>query len=649
MDSVDARQGGGEPATRDGATSGRGGASVLWHALLVLGLAGCALFYVLPFQSTLHLPPGNDAYFYVGAIRDVAHQGLVDPEIAARPAYPLMGAVLSSASGATPWVATVGIPIALALALGLAGAALAARWGLRGPAMVAFAVLAATSGVAARLVAGKSENLVVLLLICAMLAATVWSRGSRRWVAVGLMGLAAGLTEWPLAAVFVGILAAHVVVRLIRRDREAVAAVGPVIAGALGGLAGALALVLVGGHARLAIEHLPIGVRYGPRFDSEIRLLFGPLTLVLVCLGWWAAWRFRRKEAEPVRKLLDLWLLLTAVAVVVGVIGVSLPTYRAIGIALPAALASAAAVFAPAGLVRSARLVAVRALVLVASVVVGVLAVVPAATMWYMRLTLPISPSQVTEIQTAGRYAMTLPPGQQAVLVMRLNAVHYLAFQRIVADVLPTGQSNRLLLFLGGMAAAKEAREPIAFKPENQAIVHALFPPVGAALRAGAPILTGTTLDHHDFVAALRAGAPTTGEGTVIVARGPPPPQALPGTALPDPLLPPREIGEMAVFALAALFAAGLGWSLLALPGSPLLVRTALAPAFGAVALPLVAYGAARAGATPHGLTASAELAAAVAASAGAGLAHLLLLRRRARTRERPAAERAVVEASPGR
>src|SRR5213078_2801275 len=104
------------------------------------------------------------------------------------------------------------------------------------------------------------------------------------------------------------------------------------------------------------------------------------------------------------------------------------------------------------------RRVAVRALAVAASVVIGILAVVPAASMWYSRLAVPISPAQVNEVQTAARYALSLPKGQRAVLVMRLNPVHYLAFERIVADVLPVGEGGRLLVFLGGTSAAKAAR-----------------------------------------------------------------------------------------------------------------------------------------------------------------------------------------------
>src|SRR5207249_427361 len=124
------------------------------------------------------------------------------------------------------------------------------------------------------------------------------------------------------------------------------------------------------------------------------------------------------------------------------------------------------------------------------------------------------------------------------------------------------------------------------------------------------------------------SGAAPIGRTRVVVVRGPPPPASLPGAGLPDPILPARQVGLTAAFALAALFVAGLGWSLLVLPGTPRLVRTSLAPAFGLVALPVVAYAAERAGVNPRGSAAVVELSVAVAASAAAAAVHVVLARR---------------------
>ena len=106
--------------------------SAWWFVLLLAAAGAVVVCYVLPYVSHLQIPPGDDATFYVGAIRDVGKLGLVDPQVAARPAYPLLGAMLGSISGTSPWVVTAGLPIALVVALGFAAAALASRWGLGG-------------------------------------------------------------------------------------------------------------------------------------------------------------------------------------------------------------------------------------------------------------------------------------------------------------------------------------------------------------------------------------------------------------------------------------------------------------------------------------------------------------------------------------
>ena len=320
--------------------------TALWIVLLVAAAGAVVLFYVLPYVSHLQIPPGDDATFYVGAIRDVGKLGLVDPQVAARPAYPLIGAMLGSVSGTSAWVVTAGLSIALVVALGFAGAALAARWGLRGPGVAAFGFLAALSGVAARLVAGKAENLMILALLAALLAVMAWADGPRRWAGMGALAVAAGLTEWPLMLGFVGIVGLDLVVRLVRRDMTSVREALPLAVAAGGGFAVAVVAILVGSHATLAIRHLPGAERYGPRLTLELRLLLAPLTAALVALGWWAARRFRRHEVEGFRHLLTVWLVVTLLVTAVGLLGADFPSYRLLTFALPVVLASAAAAFA---------------------------------------------------------------------------------------------------------------------------------------------------------------------------------------------------------------------------------------------------------------------------------------------------------------
>jgi hypothetical protein len=585
------------------------------------------VFYVLPYVSHLQVPAGDDATFYVGAIRDAGKLGLVDPQVAARPAYPLLGAALGSVSGTSPWLVTAGLPIALVVALGLAGAALASRWGLRGPAMAAFALLAGLSGVAARLVAGKAENLAILALLCALLAILAWSEGRRRWVGIGVVAFAAGLTEWPLMLGFIGIVGLDMVIRLVRRDRESAQRVLPLGVGSVAGFTVALVAIVVASHATLAIEHLPGAARYGPRLRLELRLLWAPLTVVLAALGWWAARRFRRKEVEPLRHLLTLWLVLTGLATLVGALGAPFPSYRVLTFALPVLLASAAAAFVVVRWrpTRGRAVVAVARPVL--GVVIAVASVLPAADMWFRGLPAAVSAPAILQMDAAARYAASLPGDQPVVLVLRLKALKFLVYQRVVHDVLPVGDGDRLLVDIGGVQDALAGRPSKAFTPQGQQIVRELFPPIGKALRAGAPILTARDLNPHAFAAAVERGVPTFAGGDVALIRGPAAPAAFAGDPLPLPIQPSAAAG-FAALALGMLFVAGIGWGLVLFPRGPPLVVVAMSPALGTAAMSILAFVASRAGVQPNGGAAATELVVAVVASVAAGVAGILTRRR---------------------
>jgi len=607
------------------------GLSLSWHVLLALACLAVGVFYSLPYLSHLQALPADDSYFYVGAIRDAGQVGLVDGQIAARPGYPLVGALVSSVSDTSSMIVAAALPITLAVSLGLAGAAYAARSRLRGPGIVVFAGVAALSGLAARLVAGKSENLMILVLLCALLALAVWVPGRGRWVAVGLFSAAAGLTEWPLMLGFLGVVAAAVLAcEIVTPWRGAVRPVLlPMLVSSVAGFGVALATVMIGGGGSLTIQHLPIATRYRPRFDNEVSLLWGPLTVGLIALGVLAARRYRSSGDRPIRLLLAMWLVLTGVAALIGAIGAPLPTYRAIVFSLPIALATTAAVFLPQGWFGSRPKVATRVLGLVLSAAVVVLALIPAANMWYQRSWVPISPVQLQQLRMAARYAMSLPEGKQTVVVIHMDAAHYLVNTRfVIHDMLPPDQDGRLLVFMGKPLDALAGRPTPAFVSKNAAIVEALFPPVGRALRNGAAIVTGRDLHSRGFKARTALGTPIFGRGTMTVVRGPTPRGRLPGAPLPSPLLLPRTVGGFAAFAFGVLLLAGIGWSMLVLPGAPALVRTALAPSFGLVAAMLVTLVGERVGSPPGGTTATVELVVILAASAAAAALRLIRVRR---------------------
>ena len=81
---------------------------------LVAAVVG-ASFFVLPMAVRhIRMPPGDDAIYWVLTLRLTARFGLVGPQLAARPAFPLVGSVMGTVTGASAWTIAVVAPIAMA-------------------------------------------------------------------------------------------------------------------------------------------------------------------------------------------------------------------------------------------------------------------------------------------------------------------------------------------------------------------------------------------------------------------------------------------------------------------------------------------------------------------------------------------------------
>lgn len=608
------------PVADRAGTAGHGPLSSVLSQLLVVGAClACALFYALPYHSRLSMPPGDDAYFYVGAIRTVARLGLASPELAARPAYPLTGALLASVSGVSVWIVVVAVPVAMAIALGLAGGALAGRWGVRGPGIALFSALVATSGVIGRLVSSKSENIMALWLIAVMLAVALWMEGRERWIVVAFFSALGALTEWPLLVAFLAILAAQSVLGRIRVRGRPIAGPAPagLVRGAVLGVGAGLVAVLAWSGGHLTIQNLPAAFLYSARLKYELSLMWPSLTVVLTAVGWWAARRHGSREVEPVRQLLTMWLVLTGAVILVGIARVPLPTYRALGLALPVALGASATALVAAAWIRAGGHVVVRWLAVGLSASIALLSVIPAATMWYQRIPAPVSPADLFEMQAAAGYALDLPRGESAVVVVNLNPIHYLAYQRLAADLLPPEDGDRLLVFVGPSRDALAGRPPVGRTPQQAAFLKRLFAPLRGPLAAGAPVLTGSRLDGAGFRAAVAAGSPRLGDD-VAVLRGPAPAANPPPGPVSAPVLRSWLIFGFAILSLALFVAAGFGWSVLVMRRAPPIVRFALAPAFGVAAISLAALVPERLGVAPGRVAAGVELAVVLVASGAA-------------------------------
>jgi hypothetical protein len=612
--------------------------------LPLLGVAvAVAFLYVLPFAGRrLLLPPGDDAIYWVSAMRITSRFGLLGPQLAARPVFPLAGSVIGTMSGASAWVVTAAAPIAFAAGTGLAGAAVAYRWGLRGWRLALFAFLTGMSGVVARLVAGKDENLMALWLMAAAMAVpdwSAWDRGERApragLVAAGVFVAVMTLVEWPLAAIFAGVAAgAWVVIVLVVRTDEAPDVVAPTVKAVRGLAIAALAGVAAGALVIVAIDHvgpgsgiqnLPPDFRYAGRLRIEIALTQPWLTGTLTVLGVIAAWgRERRPPALSVVML--LWLIGTGFTLALGRLGIPGPTYRALTVALPVALATAAAVFLPLlprrG--RSARPATGRMWAR------GAIAVVLAAGvltpgMWFLwrgALGTLTSTQQVSEVTAAVRYAQALPGHGPVVLVVGRSKLPFndsLLYQRMTAAVAPPNTNGGVLIFVGNASDALAGRPSLRRSAVMNPIIRELFAPLRSALAAGAPVLSGRDLDPVGYADALRAGAPTVGGGILAVARGPRPGPGLQQTIAVVPLPHWWSLFVVAVEMLALFLLAGIGWTSVAMPWAATEVRWLVAPAFGAVALAVVSFVLVHLGVRPSGWGAWLSIAIILGGSLAAG------------------------------
>jgi hypothetical protein len=335
------------------------------------------------------------------------------------------------------------------------------------------------------------------------------------------------------------------------------------------------------------------------------------LTTFLAAVGWWVARKRRGAAVEAARRLFSVWIVLTVLVLVVGLLGASLPAYRAITFALPVALATAAAPFVMAG---RSRMHGVAAGVI--GLALGLLSFVPAAGMWYRDLQPHTSPQEISEIAAAARYEAALPGRQQVIVVVnRSRVVLAYLYQRIVDDVVPPGESDRLLIFMGRSRDALAGRPTLGMGAQRDAVAEALFRQVRPALERGAPIVTGPALGD--------ASSPgdASSAGGLVVLRGPAPAAFRSAGATVVPIPRWWQVLAVALAALAFFALAGAGWARLAMPASPPAVRTLLAPAFGVVATSVVAFLLVHTGVRPSGGGAAASLVLAAAGSAAAFLA----------------------------
>jgi hypothetical protein len=598
-----------------------------------IGAAAVLLFFAAAFGVRhIRVPIGLDSYFYVQSLRITARYGLKIGHLLARPAFPLVGAEMAQLFHTGPWTATVAMTLAMTGTLGMAGGAVFARWRLKGWALAASILLVGASVTSARLLAGKSENLMNVWLLTAVLAVALWGRGRRGVIAAAALAMGAGLSEWPFLAAFLLILCVSLLVweflpwsPAVRARRTGTGSNGNGAGGSLRATAThlslrALLLATVLGAAMVAIivvlwngtgpsdavqlSPLPAD-QYLIGLKNQLKFEWPLLTPFLFLIGWWAARRFRNPDVDPVRWLLTVWAGIAVLTILVGLTGVPLPAYRALTFDLPIGLGVAAATFLPAAAVRAASGWR-RAGMVSAAVVLALLALVPAFSMWYVNINAPTHPKDLGEILAANEYSLGLGGRPVILVVDRKNPIMTIFLEREIIAATGDAGGQRVLVVVGHAGDIMGGRVPTWGDPGLDALSRSLFPPILAAYKDGAPILVGKTLARPGFDSAMSRKRPLVGT-RLAVLRGPTP---RPKTAAPPEFFPlPHWWGLVGLSALyiAVLWLCGAGWARLAIPDAPPAVRAALAPAFGTVALTLTTLIIAR---PLHHLEGTASLAA---------------------------------------
>ncbi len=615
---------------------------------LVLGVAAILAFYGLAGGVRhIRVPLGADSYFYVQALRITGKYGLGSTHLLARPAYPLIGSALGHTAGVNPWAATIALTMAMTACLGTAGAALLARWRVRGWGLALSIFLIGASVTGARLLAGKSENLMNVWLLTAMLALAVWGGRRRTAIAATVLAFGAGLAEWPFLAAFLLILLLSLVVwecvpwSPAVRERRALRAAHEgngsrvkvwlrssadhlnlwTIVGATVAACALVALVVgawngTGPHDAVELTPQP-AEQYLIGLKAQLRFEWPLLTAVLFLIGWWAGRQFRNRSVEPVRWVLTVWAAIVAVTILVGLTGVALPAFRALTFDVPIGLGVASAVFLPAVMAARStsrgRRIGLRA----AAAALAVLAVVPAFTMWFRDFRPPTNPWQLGEIRAASDYSLGIGGVPVILVVERGSPITTYFLQRAVVAATGGGGGQRVLIFVGHAGDVLKGRPTSWGSAPYDQLARTLFQPVLEAYRQGAPILAGSTLDAPGFASAVSRHRPVVGD-TLAVLRGPPP---RPKTFSPATYFPlPHwwiQVG-LAAFFIAVLWLCGAGWARIAMPAAPVAVRAAIAPAFGAVALTCTTLVAAHALHHMEGSAGIGSVVAAIVASAAA-------------------------------
>ncbi len=586
-----------------------------------LGLAlGIFLFYFLAYPIRhLILPVGFDPPWYVWRAEHFTALGVGSGELAARPGYPVLSAILGSLTGLSQMETTVVLSLVLVSLLALAVGAFA-RSGL-GFDRWRWVVVVATSGVLlgpTHLVGENLSNaLNITLEIAALVPLAAFVGGKRGLAAAAVLLVAGGLAHWDFVALFAVVMGVAFLMALPSSVREWRRGVTPLRteSGALAALAawtGGILLVMVGVVLRAPFRTIEIGndqLLFRRKFRTDVARLLVPGVAGLVGPRVLPLFRRERKTRAFGQRVLQAWTYVMAAGMVVGLLTFSLPPARFLAhlVALPGAITVGATVAALAAWLRrqlsATGRAARRRLPALASLVVTVIALgalsIPGLLRWY-RYPVLLEPAALQQARTADGYVRTLAPHQPVIFLVdyrgRPGSLSAVLKERTIRMGLSPARQLDAHIFVGALPDLLRGNRTAAPDERAERFTRRYWDDVRPLLASEAPVVILRAMAQAGYRDAVVMGARVVAPG-VAVLKGPTPGLHVPAAPPPNevPSLPAGIAYGLAILVL--LWLAGAGWTRVLLgPGHAPETLATMAPVMGAAMLMLAGLAAAELG-----------------------------------------------------
>src|SRR6266540_4313095 len=534
-----------------------------------LGLAlGIFLFYFLAYPIRhLILPVGFDPPWYVWRAEHFTALGVGSGELAARPGYPVLSAILGSLTGLSQMETTVVLSLVLVSLLALAVGAFA-RSGL-GFDRWRWVVVVATSGVLlgpTHLVGENLSNaLNITLEIAALVPLAAFVGGKRGLAAAAVLLVAGGLAHWDFVALF--------------------------------------AVVMGGVFLRAPFRTIEIGndqLLFRRKFRTDVARLLVPGVAGLVGPRVLPLFRRERKTRAFGQRVLQAWTYVMAAGMVVGLLTFSLPPARFLAhlVALPGAITVGATVAALAAWLRrqlsATGRAARRRLPALASLVVTVIALgalsIPGLLRWY-RYPVLLEPAALQQARTADGYVRTLAPHQPVIFLVdyrgRPGSLSAVLKERTIRMGLSPARQLDAHIFVGALPDLLRGNRTAAPDERAERFTRRYWDDVRPLLASEAPVVILRAMAQAGYRDAVAMGARVVAPG-VAVLKGPTPGLHVPAAPPPNevPSLPAGIAYGLAILVL--LWLAGAGWTRVLLgPGHAAETLATMAPVMGAAMLML--------------------------------------------------------------